>query len=194
MIINKKLEILYDKLINKKFQIIIMKQVNTILKISFILFIMALVPLTLKAQDSKILGGLGLSYSSNISSIGILAKGVYLINDTWEGAGSFTYLFESNFTKWSMLDMDGHYVFTSDGSKMVYGLAGLNFTFWKIKLASEYGAFFGDSDISGSEVGLNLGAGGRFALTDQIQLVGEAKYTLGGFNFFTLGAGVLYHF
>ncbi len=171
-----------------------MKKVSTLLKAGAIVFVMALLPTTVKAQDSKILGGLGLNYSSDISSIGISAKGVYLIDDTWEGAASFTYLFESNYTNWSMLDLDGHYVFSSDDSRMFYALGGLNFTFWKIKMASEFGTLFGNSNISGSEVGINIGAGGRYKLSNKLHLVGEAKYTIGGFNFFTLGAGVLYHF
>lgn len=171
-----------------------MKKVNTLLKIGAIVFVMAMLPFTAKAQDSKILGGVGLNYSSNISSMGISAKGVYLIDDTWEGATSFTYLFESNYTNWSMLDLDGHYVFSADDSKMFYALGGLNFTFWKVKMASEFGGVFGDSNISGSEVGFNIGAGGRYKLSDKLHLVGEAKYTLGGFNFLTIGAGILYHF
>lgn len=171
-----------------------MKRVNVLLKVGVALLVLAILPFTVKAQDSKILGGMGLNYSSDISSIGLSAKGVYLIDDTWEGAASFTYLFESNYTNWSMLDFDGHYVLSADDTKVFYGLGGLNFTFWKVKLDSEFGDFFGDSNITGSEVGFNVGAGGRYKLSDNIHLVGEMKYTIGGFNFFTIGAGVLYHF
>ncbi len=167
---------------------------NTLQKNSVVILVMALLSFTAKAQDSKMLGGAGLSYTSNINNIGLSVKGVYLINDTWEGAGSFTYLFKNNYTKWSMLDLDGHYVFSSDESILFYGLAGLNFTFWKVELASVYGSYVDYLDASGTEVGLNLGAGGRYALSDKLHLTGEVKYTIGGFGFLTLGAGILYHF
>lgn len=141
---------------------------------------------------------MGLSYASNIGSPGISAKGVYLIDDTWEASAGFTYLFEKDYTNWSLLDLDGHYVFNSDDSKTLYGLAGLNFTFWKIDMATDYdegyGDLFGGFELSGTEVGINLGAGGRFALSDKLNLFGEVKYTIGGFNFLNLGAGVLYSF
>ncbi len=171
-----------------------MKQLNATLKIFIIVFATISFSISVEAQDSKILGGIGLNYTSNISSMGISAKGVYLIDDVWEASAAFTYLFENNYTNWSMLDLDGHYVFSSDESKAFYGLAGLNFTFWKVQLPTQYESFFGNSGISGTEVGLNLGVGGRYTLSDKLNLVGEVKYTLGGFGFLTIGAGVLYSF
>jgi hypothetical protein len=167
---------------------------NTLLKIGVVVFVMTLLPFTTKAQDMKIMGGLGLSYTTDINSIGISARGVYQIDDQWEAGAAFTHIFKHNYTNWSMLDLDGHYVFSSDDSKAFYGLAGLNFTFWKIHIPSVHEAYLDNWDASGTEVGLNLGAGGRYSLSDKINLVGELKYTIGGFGFLTLGAGVLYNF
>ncbi len=50
-------------------------------------------------------------------------------------------------------------------------------------LASEFGELFGNSNICGSEVGVKIGAGGRYKLSDKLHLVGEAKYTVGRFIF-----------
>ncbi len=171
-----------------------MKRLNVALKIISFVFVAAAFSFSAKAQDSKVLGGLGLNYTSDIGSVGITAKGVYMIDENWEGSAGFTYLFENNYTNWSMLDLDGHYVFSSDDKKAFYGLAGLNFTFWKFDYSYSYGYYIDDYSINGTEVGINLGAGGRFKITDDLSVFGEAKYTFGGFNFLTLGAGVLYHF
>lgn len=147
------------------------------------------------AQQGKILAGAGLSYASDISSIGLTLKGVYLVNDTWEAGAGFTYFFEKDYTQWSMLDLDGHYVFKSDDQLSLYALGGLNFTFWKIDLGPEYNSFWGGmAETNGTEVGINLGGGARYAIANNLSVLGEVKYTLGGFNFFTLGAGVVYHF
>lgn len=173
-----------------------MKNLDKFLATSIVLLVIAALPLSLKAQESKILVGGGINYTSNISSAGLSVKGVYLIDETWEGAAAFTYLFENDYTSWSMLDLDGHYVFKKDETMTLYALGGLNFTFWKVEF--DYGYYddfydgFGGSDITGNEVGINLGAGGRYDLSEKLSLVGEAKFTVGGFNFLTLGVGVLY--
>ena len=163
------------------------------------------------AQESKIMAGGGLSYASEINNIGLFAKGIYLINDSWEGAGTFTYFFKKDYTTWTALDFNGHYVFSSNESTSFYALGGLNMTFYKIKidgvsydLGDEMGeynpyadmqnAFSSSFDSSGSEIGFNVGIGGRYALTESLYLNGEAKYTLGGADYFSIGAGLMYRF
>ncbi|MBI9062022.1 MAG: hypothetical protein JEZ14_08525 [Marinilabiliaceae bacterium] len=172
------------------------------------------------AQESKIMAGGGLSYASEINNIGLFAKGIYLINDSWEGAGTFTYFFKKDYTTWTALDFNGHYVFSSNESTSFYALGGLNMTFYKIKIdgvSSDLGGdwgidYTGDEmgeynpyadmqstlgssfESSGSEIGFNIGIGGRYALTESLYLNGEAKYTLGGADYFSIGAGLMYRF
>lgn len=161
--------------------------------------------LTTQAQDSKIMAGGGLSYATDISTIGISAKGVYLINETWEAAPSFTYYLKKNNVNWSTLDFDAHYVFSIVDEMTFYAIGGLNVTFWKWNydgsdsLGDEYdgyGDLFGGSslDASGSDIGVNIGAGGRYALTDQMYLNADLKYTIGNANYLSASVGVLYHF
>ncbi len=148
------------------------------------------------AQDSQIMAGAGLGYTSDINSFGLSVNGLYLVNDTWEAGARFTYLFENDFVQWNMLDLDGHYVFMNDDTKTLYALAGLNFTFWNYDFETpEYGSLWAPLvETGGTETGLNLGAGGRYALTDQLYLNGELKYTLGNFDFLSIGAGIMYRF
>lgn len=68
-------------------------------------------------------------------------------------------------------------------------------TFFKIKLDDVYGGFAGlDDSATGSEMGLNLGAGVDIPLTDKITIAPEIKYTIGGFNYLHIGAKALYSF
>lgn len=191
-----------------------------------ILLMMAVVlatGLTASAQDSKIMAGAGLDYASEIKNFGIHLNGLYLINDTWEADAGFTYYFKKDYTTWSALNFNAHYVFSADDKMSFYALAGLNMTFYKFKMENplagynmggdEYGGYDGeeyyseydpyaefanaltaDIEDSGSEVGINLGIGGRLALTEQLYLMGEIKYTIGGADYFNIGTGILYHF
>lgn len=152
-----------------------------------------------QSEGTKFLLGGGLNYVTDINSIGLSVDGTYLINENWEAAAGFTYLFEKDYVNWSMLDFDGHYVFYKENGLSAYGLAGLNITFWKIKWDDVYGglgaAWSGIDDISkGSDAGFNLGAGIRYGLSDKLLLTGEAKYTISSGGFLTLTAGVAYCF
>ncbi len=158
--------------------------------------------LTTQAQDSKILAGAGLKYATDISTLGIEAKGVYLASDTWEIAPAFTYFFKKNNTNWSTLDFDAHYVFSADSKNTFYAIGGLNVTFWKFKMdglstgGSELDDYFGgfDLDASGSDVGVNIGVGSRFAISDKMYFNADLKYTIGNANYLSAGVGLLYHF
>lgn len=158
--------------------------------------------LNTQAQNTKILAGGGLSFSTDIKSMGIQLNGVYQIDDTWEAAPGFTYYFKKDNTNWTMLDLNAHYVFHRDDKMLFYGLAGLNFVFWKVKIENVYypdpmnpfSGYYDDWEANDTEVGFNLGAGGRMPITDQLWVTSELKYTIGGFDFLTINAGVLYHF
>lgn len=151
--------------------------------------------LTTQAQDSKIMAGAGLTYATDISTMGISAKGVYLVNDTWEIAPSFTYYLKKNNVNWSTLDFDAHYVFSADDKNTFYAIGGLNVTFWKFKMDGALDDYFGGSfDASGSDVGVNIGVGSRFAISDKMYFNADLKYTIGNANYLSAGVGVLYHF
>lgn len=159
--------------------------------------------LTTQAQDSKIMAGAGLKYATDISTMGIEAKGVYLASDTWEIAPAFTYYFKKDNVSWSTLDFDAHYVFSADESMTFYAIGGLNVTFWKWEIDGvssgndEFDDLFGGLsgiDGSGSDVGVNIGVGSRFAISDNMYFNADLKYTIGGADYLSVGVGVLYHF
>ncbi|OQX80570.1 MAG: hypothetical protein B6D64_03025 [Bacteroidetes bacterium 4484_276] len=139
-----------------------------------------------KAQIS---GGLGLVYATNISNIGININGKYDFDETWSAAPTFTYFFKKDNITWTVLDLDANYKITDlDKIGSLYALAGLNMTFYSWKY--EYGGY-SDSD-TGLDVGINLGAGLNIPVNEKINIAPEVRYTLGGANYFRIGAKVMY--
>lgn len=162
------------------------------------------------AQESKISVGAGLNYATKIENIGISLQGLYKINPTWEASPKFTYFFKKNFMSYSALDFNGHYVFSDNGSSAFYALAGLNITFYKFDFGNGselefeideeydlYNDYLGGAsfiDDKGSNMGLNLGIGTRFPISDKLDFNAEGKYILGNLNYLNLGVGILYKF
>ncbi len=171
----------------------------------------------INAQESKFALGAGLNYGTEIENLGVSLLGLYTINEQWEVAPGFTFFFEKDYTKLSSLDLNGHYVFSNNGTNTFYGLAGLNVTFFKWEMdgvgnsyqeqGDEYsddvwGDMFDDlysdlaaeMEIKEEYIGLNIGVGGRFKLSDVLSINAEAKYILGDLDYLNIGAGLLYHF
>lgn len=73
------------------------------------------------------------------------------------------------------ISLNGHYNFIAEKNMTVYGLAGLNYSIAKVEME-----FFGASvSDDKSEIGLNIGAGGAYGITDNIDLTGQLGYTIG---------------
>jgi|ADurb_Cas_03_Slu_FD_contig_21_5341269_length_726_multi_10_in_0_out_0_1 opacity protein-like surface antigen len=180
-----------------------------LLSLVFVVALSTTLTFNAKAQESPVLAGAGLTYATELDGVGITLKGVYQITPQWEGAAAFTYFFKKDNVNWSSLDLDGHYVFHATDKALFYGLAGLNFLFWKIK---HNGGFDYDYEYTilnkstsaslvttsysddGTEVGLNIGAGARVNLSDRLWLNPEIKYTIGDGDFLAIGVALLYNF
>jgi outer membrane immunogenic protein len=182
-----------------------MKKINIIFILAILTFSVA------KGQFTKLGGGLmygtGFHFNNEKTGteadlhrgpfVGIFATGIYEINRTIHIAPSFTYFVPRNnevtlgaFTEKTrvsamMFDFNGHYVFNSLDRFEFYGLAGLNITFAKLKWVG--------SNSSGTDnaLGLNLGAGTYMKITEQLDLLMEAKYIVSKYNQLMLNFGVL---
>ncbi len=170
-----------------------------------ITFITALLLGTLFSQAQIKLGG-KVTYGSDIESIGIGAKGLYEIDDEWDVSGELVYFFgedesrgggvevESNlFT----INADAHYNFDINVDQLgVYALGGLNIAFWEATTSTpsipSLGVPGGESEVDGSEVGLNLGGGAIYELQENISLFSELKFVVGDFDQVVFSAGVLF--
>lgn len=162
---------------------------------------------------SKLRAGAGLVYATEVSNVGINLNGVYSFTDQWEGSLGFTHIFEKDYLTYNMLDFDVHYVFYTPDEKLnVYGLAGLGFTFWDIDsptiYISDYTGFdFGMSATSalistpnasmsgnGTDLGLNLGVGANYKLSDKLNLAPEIRLTVTDNTYLRIGATLQYRF
>jgi opacity protein-like surface antigen len=128
---------------------------------------------------------------------GIFVTGIYELTLPVHIAPSFTYFIprtnksaiatnaQNTRVSAMMFDLNGHYVFNSLDRFEFYGLAGLNITFAKIKWIGI------TSTGTDNAVGLNLGAGTYMKMTEQLDLLVEAKYIVSKYDQFMLNVGVL---
>ncbi len=174
------------------------------------LFFLLMSVTTINAQFTKVGGGLGygtgywfhnVDWDYNRSGhFALFLGGIYEISVPIHLSGKFTYFYphitKETFSKTSvsstMLDLDMHYVFNSLDKLEFYGIAGANFliTWKREKIISAMEEVFTEND---NAVGLNLGAGACFKLTDQFDIFAEAKYILATHHYsqFMANAGIL---
>ena len=154
-------------------------------------FVVLMVLVSFSEVKAQISGGLGLVYATNISNIGININGKYDFNETWSAAPTFTYFFKKDNVTWSALDLDANYQIT-DFEKIgsLYALAGLNMTFYKWKY--DLGDWGGEQSETGVDIGFNFGAGLNIPVSEKINVAPEVRYTVGGTNYFRIGAKVMY--
>jgi opacity protein-like surface antigen len=174
-----------------------MKKLKLVFAIA-IISVFALSTNQFQAQESEILVGVGVGYATEINSAAIFAKGVYKINDTWEGSLGVNYFFpkgEGDFEiKWMSFDLDAHYVFSTKDNFDIYGIAGVNimrvtvpgfdYSYDEEEMSS--------SSISSTDTGINLGLGGRYQLSDKLFGLGEAKYAVNSGGYLQVSLGVLF--
>jgi outer membrane immunogenic protein len=140
--------------------------------------------------------GIGLGSKSAISDKGESAMGFGInvnalagLTDKIDLAGGIVYYFPSEpvtGTKFSLftISVDGHYKLTEN----FYGLAGLN-----IGMAKATATFMGYSaSASDTKMGINLGAGANFDLSESLGFFGQVGYTVGGADQLFINAGLFY--
>ncbi|WP_439182290.1 outer membrane beta-barrel protein [Carboxylicivirga taeanensis] len=166
------------------------------MKKSFLLIFALILSCNLFAQSfdsSKIRAGAGLVYATEIGNIGINLNGVYAFTDQWEGAFGYSHIFEKDYLTFNIFDFDAHYVFHQEDERMnFYGIGGLNIT--SVKLDIPANPFGIGGSASDSNVGLNLGVGMNYKLSEQFNLAPEARFTITEDTYFRIGASVQYLF
>lgn len=156
-------------------------------------FVVLMVLFSFSEVKAQISGGLGLVYATDINNVGINLNGKYDFDETWSAAPTFTYFFKKDGITWSALDLDANYKITDfDKIGSLYALAGLNLTFYKWKY--DLGDWGGVQSDTGVYAGFNFGAGLNIPVNDKISIAPEVRYTVGGANYFRVGAKVMYSF
>jgi opacity protein-like surface antigen len=146
------------------------------------------------AGKAQIKGGLGLNYATDINSIGISINGQYDINKKLGATASFTYYFENSNVNWYAFDFNATYnLMEIGGMGKLYGIGGLNFTIVKVDVLGYYD-WIGDSSTTDTNIGLNIGGGVNFDITDKISVAPETVLTISNGSYLRIGARVMYAF
>lgn len=141
------------------------------------------------AEIGQMAVGGQLLYGTRISNVGIGAKYQIGIFNNFRAEAAFNYFFEKN--AWHMwdLNLNAHYTFGLGERWKVYPIVGLTY----VSAVEDLGP--GLNSDSHGKFGLNLGAGGEFALTDHVALFAEGKFSLvSKYDHWTFGLGAMYKF
>jgi len=110
--------------------------------------------------------GAHLAYGTEIESLGIGVKYQYNFTDNLRFEPSINYFFENDGVDMFDLNANVHYLFPMASNIRVYPLAGLTFASWDA----------GKSFDNITRLGVNLGGGAEFDLTNNLMLNFELKY------------------
>jgi len=138
-----------------------------------------------------ILAGLGLSFGTGAEAVGIQFKGDVDITDVWGASLNFTPYFVSGSNYWE-INFDAHYMFLDSDPWSAYALAGLNLSTIGVKGGNIIGVNI--PGLNATKVGLNVGGGARYAISDNISLYSEIKYIISSFDQLVITVGGLYRF
>ena len=161
----------------------------------------------------KGVGG-GLSFGSqaaiNSSGNGKLGLGIEVnalaqIAEKIDGEAALIIYFPSSTSgvdfNMTTFNLNGHYNFFEQDKLSAYGLAGLSMTFGTTTFSTPeinygYGYVIPASETSDSfsEIGLNIGAGGAYAVSDKLDLTSQLGYTISDADQLFFNVGVMYKF
>lgn len=149
--------------------------------------------ISLAANAQTRVGGL-LGYGTEIESLALGGVAEFMINDNMGISPQLVFFFgkKENGVKSSMWEINGNfnYYFMQEEVDL-YGIAGLNIASYKVKY--DVPGFVGGS-ASDSEIGLNLGLGANFHVSnDKILPFAEIKYVISDFDQLAIFGGVKFN-
>jgi hypothetical protein len=147
-------------------------------------------------ESGSIRAGAGVVYATDINNLGLAFKGVYTITPEWEGALGFTHILKKDYVSYNVVDLDAQYIFSQSGDQVsFFAIGGLAINMWKVEYPDDWGfGFFEGGSATGSDIGLNLGAGMNYMLSSNFRLVPEVRFTLLEGSYARIGATAQYSF
>jgi outer membrane protein X len=160
-------------------------------KVLFTALLATVVSLTASAQTR--VGGL-LGFGSEIESLALGGVAEFMIKDNMGISPQLVFFFgkDDGGVKQSLWEINGNfnYYFLQDQVDL-YGILGLNFATYKVKYDIPG---FGNESVSDSEIGLNLGIGSNFPVSNEkILPFAELKYVISDFDQLCIFAGVKFN-
>lgn len=168
----------------------------------FLTAVIALLSIGAYAQKGQTYLGGQLAYPTDIESLGIGVKGGYGITDAIRAQATFDYFLKKNNVSWWDLNLDVHYLFPLGNNIKVYPLAGLTYlrgsvdSFTQTVNTPDGTVTVGSNEsYSDGNLGLNLGGGFQYDLTDKLVLNAEVKFQIiKNTNQGVISAGLAYKF
>lgn len=168
----------------------------------FLTAVIALLSIGAYAQKGQTYLGGQLAYPTDIESLGIGVKGGYGITDAIRAQATFDYFLKKNNVSWWDLNLDVHYLFPLGNNIKVYPLAGLTYLrgsvdgFTQTVNTPDGNITVGNNEsYSDGNLGLNLGGGFQYDLTDKLVLNAEVKFQIiKNTNQGVISAGLAYKF
>ena len=168
----------------------------------FLTAVIALLSIGAYAQKGQTYLGGQLAYPTEIESLGIGVKGGYGITDAIRAQATFDYFLKKNNVSWWDLNLDVHYLFPLGNNIKVYPLAGLTYLRGSVDgvtqtVNTQDGSVTVGSNESYSDgnLGVNLGGGFQYDLTDKLVLNAEVKFQIiKNTNQGVISAGLAYKF
>ncbi|MDO5608785.1 MAG: outer membrane beta-barrel protein [Capnocytophaga sp.] len=152
------------------------------------------------SMQAQTKAGIHFGYGTEIKKAGLGVNAEFGITDKIAIAPDFTYYLteKTTYVKVSMweINANGHYYFLDKDAFKVFGLGGVNYAQSSVKFDHPLGGMLGVSGTSASEgkIGLNLGGGATYDLSESIQAFSTLKYSLGSTDQLVLYAGARYIF
>ena len=165
------------------------------------LFLVAAFAMVSAFASAQFAVGVHTLYGTDVANLGIGVRARYDINDQFRADGNFNYYFKKNNLEFWDLNANLHYLFNITDKFTAYPLGGLGYVNTKVTYTSyegidKYGKpITAEVSTSDGRLGVNLGGGVDFALTDDLYLNGEVKYQIvSGYNQAVMSAGIVYKF
>ncbi|MAZ72453.1 MAG: hypothetical protein CMC70_04835 [Flavobacteriaceae bacterium] len=146
-------------------------------KLIVLIALVTVTNLTTRCFAQDLGGAIHAGYLSEIETLGFGGSLLYDINDTWglAAGGTFAFKSEDNIdVRWIAADLDVHYTFFDN----LYALAGGQYLSARVKEDETFNGFVLNegSAVTSSDFGVNVGAGYRYNLMDNVSVYSEVKY------------------
>ena len=148
---------------------------------------------------SQISAGGGLSFGTEAKTIGFNLRGQYSITESIDLVGGLTFFLPKTETQTIpfvgtiktkstlfSFDVDGHYNFSINDKICIFPLSGLNITNASVSV--------NNTKTGDTKVGLNVGAGGAYKISESLNAFVETKYIIGKYDQLVIALGILYQF
>ena len=163
------------------------------------LFLVAAFAMVSAFASAQFAVGVHTLYGTDVANLGIGVRARYDINDQFRADGNFNYYFKKNGLEFWDINANLHYLFNITDRFAAYPLGGLGYV--NASRSYDFPEYIGGKLVTtrrtetDGRLGVNLGGGVDFQLTDDLYLNGEVKYQIAsGYNQAVMSAGIVYKF